>query len=276
MQGSKGRVRLAVVFAWVGITAISALSGLTGCATSPLGRRQLIVVPEAQMSALGAQAFQQMKSATPTDSEPALNSYVRCVAQPITEAAREATGVKDWEIVVFKDDTANAFALPGGKIGVHTGILKVAKTADQLAAVLGHEVGHVIAKHGAERVSQSLAAQGGLAALDAALGGQSAGREQLLSGLIQVGFLLPFSRTQESEADLIGLDLMAKAGFNPRESVGLWQNMAAEAGGKSPPEWLSTHPANQARIDNLQKHMPQAVVTFNQVKSNGRSPHCSR
>jgi len=250
------------------------LSLLAGCATSPLGRKQLIIVPDSQMSALGAQAFQQMKGQTPTVSDPAVNNYVRCIAEPITQAAQSDTGISQWEIVVFRDETPNAFALPGGKIGVHTGIMKVAKTPDELAAVIGHEVGHVIAKHGAERVSSSLAAEGGLAALDAALGGApSPARSQMLAGLLTVGFLLPHSRTQESESDLIGLKLMARAGFDPRRSVTLWQNMMA-AGGASAPEWLSTHPANQSRIEALNEHVAEAMPDYERRKAEHKLPSC--
>ncbi|OFZ00883.1 MAG: peptidase [Bdellovibrionales bacterium GWB1_52_6] len=248
---------------------------LTGCATSPLGRKQLILVPDSQMNALGVQAFQQMKAQTPTASDPLVNQYVTCVAKPITAAAQKDTGISDWEIVVFRDETANAFALPGGKIGVHTGLLKVATTADQLAAVIGHEVGHVIAKHGAERVSSGVAAQGGLAVLDQALGGApSSGRQQLLAGLVTVGFLLPHSRTQESEADLIGLKLMARAGFDPRHSIKLWENMRAASGGASPPEFFSTHPANESRIENLQNKVSEALPFYEQTKKTGSLPNC--
>src|SRR3989344_2912121 len=134
---------------------------INGCATSPAGRRQVMLVPDSQMNAMGSQSFQQMKQQTPIESDPATNRYVQCVAMAIAHEAREQTNVSDWEVVVFRDKTANAFALPGGKIGVHTGILPVAKTPGQLAAVLGHEVGHVIARHGNERVSQGLVPQGG-------------------------------------------------------------------------------------------------------------------
>jgi predicted Zn-dependent protease len=255
---------------------------LLGCATSPLGRKQLILLPDGQMDTMGAQAFQQMKTSVPTDHDPKWNDYVRCVALPITEAAKGQVSNREWEIVVFRDETANAFALPGGKIGVHTGILKVAKTDAQLAAVLGHEVGHVIARHGNERMSEGLATQGSLIAVNAFLNGDPEKRspqKDLLLGLLgvgaQFGIALPHSRTQESEADLIGLDLMARAGFNPRESVELWRNMQA-AGGKSPPQWLSTHPANETRIENLEAHMPDAVVSYNQAGAAGLHPKCTR
>jgi predicted Zn-dependent protease len=248
-----------------------------GCATSPLGRKQLILIGDGQMNQMGLQSFDQLKKETPIETNPAINAYVKCIALPIAKAA-DGAGVSEWEIVVFKDASANAFALPGGKIGVHTGILPVAKTADQLAAVLGHEVGHVIAKHGAERVSEGLLAQGATTA--AGIGFKDKAYQPLiLAGLglgAQYGILLPHSRTQESEADLIGVDLMARVGFDPRESVELWKNMGAAAGGKSPPEWLSTHPANATRISNLQGAIPAALPKYQAAKSAGRAPHCPR
>lgn len=223
-----------------------------------------------------------MKSQTPVSADPALSEYVKCVALPITRVSTDQTGVKSWEIVVFKDESANAFSLPGGKIGVHTGILKVAATDAQLAAVLGHEVGHVIARHGAERVSQGLAAQGGLALIDAFVIGKSvsAGQREFIMGALglgaQVGVLLPFSRTQESEADVIGLDLMSRAGFDPRQSVNLWENMSKAAGGAGPPEFLSTHPSSAARIENLKVNIPDAVPAYEKVRAAGHAPSCKK
>lgn len=149
------------------------------------------------------------------------------MANAITAVAVDHTGVASWEVVVFRDNSANAFALPGGKIGVHTGMLKVATSADQLAAVLGHEVGHVIARHGAERVSQAMAAQAGLLVTDLLLEtNRNRGTIMAALGLgAQFGVILPHGRKQESESDDIGQQLMAMAGFDPRESVQLWRNM---------------------------------------------------
>lgn len=254
------------------------LALLAACATSPLGRKQLMLMGDGQMNQMGLQTFEQLKHDTPIETNPAINAYVKCIAIPITQIAADGTGVANWEIVVFRDASANAFALPGGKIGVHTGILPVAKSAAQLAAVLGHEVGHVIAKHGAERVSEGLVAQGLTTA--AGIGFQDKKYQPLiLAGLgvgAQFGILLPHSRTQESEADLIGVDLMAVAGFDPRDSVELWKNMGAASGGKAPPEWLSTHPANETRISNLQGAIPAAVPKYEAAKQAGRAPNCPR
>lgn len=264
------------------IGVLAFVSVLVGCATSPLGRKQLILLPESQMDQMGAQAFQEMKAKTPSSKDPVVTAYVNCVTLPLTEMAKSEIDEPKWEIVVFKDETANAFALPGGKVGVHTGILKVAKSPSQLAAVIGHEIGHVIARHGAERVSESLAAQGGLAIIDNFILGNSQGSQShgLIMGALglgaQFGVLLPHSRTQESEADLIGLDLMSRAGFDPRESVELWKNMSAASGKGAPPEFLSTHPAHETRIENLQSHLPESIPKFQKAKAAGFAPNCAR
>ncbi|GAB3672050.1 M48 family metallopeptidase [Salinisphaera aquimarina] len=244
---------------------------LAGCATSPTGRNQLQLFSEDKIAEMGVASYQQMKEKEPIDTSTADNSYVKCVANAITGV----TG-GEWEVTVFKDDQVNAFALPGGKIGVYSGLLDVAKGDDQLAAVIGHEVGHVLAHHGNERVSQQYATQGGLSVVSAFLsgGGGGVGSQALMSALglgAQVGILLPFSRTQESEADLIGLELMARAGFDPRQSVQLWQNMAAQSNGKEPAEFMSTHPSDNTRINNLQSHMTKAMQLYEQAPNH---PNC--
>jgi len=232
---------------------------LVACSTSPLGRKQLLLAPEQQVETLGAQAFAAMKQKKPLSTRPADNRFVKCVA----EALIKQTG-GHWEIVVFDDPTTNAFALPGGKIGVHTGILSITQNQDQLATVLGHELAHVIAHHANERLSQQTAVQQGLNLITAmAQPGSASG--QLLMGVLglgaQYGILLPYSRTQESEADIYGLELMAKAGFDPRESIRFWQNMDQDTS-RQQPEFLSTHPAHDNRIRELQKHIPELMTRY--------------
>lgn len=245
-----------------------------GCATSPLGRKQLMLVPNAEMAQMGIAAFDQIKAQETVDRDAARNHYVQCIVARLAPTVAHDIPPDAWEVVVFDNPSANAFALPGAKIGVYTGILKVAQTDAQLAAVLGHEIGHVLAHHGAERVSQQTTAQLGEAAVGV-LAADSPHRD-LYMGLLgvgtQVGVLLPFSRTQESEADLIGLRLMAEAGFDPHDSVALWRNMQAQ-GDKAPPPWLSTHPANASRIDNLEAHMADAVA---RQPAKAPPPHCVR
>ena len=244
---------------------------ITACATSPTGRSQLAFMPESQMSQMGAQAFSTIKKDTPVDRDTVTNSYVQCVARAIT---REVGG--RWEVLVFRDDAANAFALPGNKIGVYTGLLGVAENQDQLATVLGHEVAHVLSQHSNERVSQKFAVEQGLGLINAIASPQS-GTGQTLMGLLGVGaeygILMPYSRVQESEADILGLDLMAKAGFDPRASVKLWVNMG-RAGSGQPPEFLSTHPSHSTRIRDLNAHMPVALNLQGKARQQGRRPAC--
>ena len=235
-----------------------------------------MLMPSGQMNAMGVQAFDNLKKKTPIEKDNKINSYVKCVANAIVEVIKTESPIKKWEVVVFKDKTANAFALPGGKIGVHTGLLKVAKNQAQLAAVIGHEVGHVLANHGNERVSQQFAVQQGMSLVQALADTQSPTGQMLMQVLglgAQYGVILPFSRTHESEADLMGLNFMAKAGFNPEESVILWKNMSS-SGGQQPPEFLSTHPAHETRIANLNKAMPEAMRLYKQAQANGKKPNC--
>ncbi len=257
---------------WAGLLALPVLAALAGCGTSPTGRNQLLVFPADQLDAMGVQAFEEMRTQLTVESDPAINDYVRCVATAITDKLDQKG--TNWEVVVFKDDNPNAFALPGGKMGVYTGMLKVAENQDQLASVLGHEVGHVLAQHGNERVSQQQLTN---VALTAAAGSGYVDplTMQALGLGAQVGILLPYSRAHESEADVIGLDLMSKAGFDPRQSVQLWKNMQ-KAGGGAPPEFLSTHPASSTRIDNLLSKMPGALQIYNDARAKGNKPNCKK
>ncbi len=247
---------------------------LVACATSPLGHQQLQLLSNDELTQMGNASYQQIKQQTKTSNDARANRYVRCVANTITRQLGSNTA---WEVTVFEDDSANAFALPGGKIGVNTGLLKVAENQDQLATVIGHEVAHVIAGHPNARISAAYATQTGLQ-LAQAISGTNTPIKSDLFGLLgvgaQVGVLLPFGRTQESEADLLGLDLMAKAGFDPRQSIALWQNMS-RAGGGRPPEFLSTHPSPTTRIADLNARIPQDLKLYEQARAAGRSPNCN-
>jgi predicted Zn-dependent protease len=246
---------------------------LASCATSPTGRSRILLVKDPEMNQAGTQAFEEMKTKVPIETAANVNTYVKCIANALLAEVQDDTGVQSWEIVVFKDPTANAFALPGGKIGVHTGILPVAKTSGQLAAVLGHEIGHVLARHGAERVSDGNLLEKGLGAVGSVTGNNKTVMGALGMGA-NMGVMLPFSRKHESEADLLGLDYMSKAGFNPNESVDLWKNMSS-MGGTKPPEIISTHPSDETRMKQLNEKMPEAVKTYNEAKSKGKNPNCS-
>lgn len=244
-------------------------AGLAACATSPLGRSQLKLYSDQDMAQMGALAFKQTTAKTPVTQNTRLTGFVNCVASAIT---RHANYQANWNVKVFQSDEINAFALPGGEIGVYSGLFKVVHNQDQLAAVLGHEVSHVIAGHANERASDQALTQTALQAAGAG-GGLGAGTMALLGIGAQVGILLPFSRTQESEADLLGLDLMARAGFDPHQAVTLWQNMQS-AGGNKPAELLSDHPSDARRIDQIQARVPQDVPVYRQAAAAGQRPNC--
>jgi metalloendopeptidase OMA1, mitochondrial len=255
----------------------SPLSTLNGCETNPYtGRSQLLMTSVSEEMQLGAHAYQQVKndpkvrqSQDPREIEP-----VKRVTARIIEAAKRSKYAEmakqfQWEVTVIKDDkTMNAFALPGGKIAVYTGIFPVAKTEAGLAAVLGHEVTHALARHGAERMSQGELTSAALQVIGAAAGASgmnptlSQGAMAALGAGAQVGVLLPFSRAHESEADYIGILLAADAGYDPRESVHLWERMEQLSGGGGPSEFLSTHPGHETRIAQLKKWMPEAMGIY--------------
>jgi predicted Zn-dependent protease len=258
------------------VVAILAIAWLAGCQTSALGRRQFKMMSEAEMSQMGVAAFTDISKQTPPSKDALANAKVTCVANAITRNLTGVNAPSSWEVRVFADDTPNAFALPGGKIGVNTGLLKVARTQGQLAAVIGHEVTHVTQGHANERVSSEFATQTALQTISVLADASNPMHGQLIGLLgagVQVGVLLPYGRAQEREADLIGLDLMAKAGFDPRESISLWQNMA-KAGGGQPPEFLSTHPSHGTRMHDLEERMPIAMPVYEDAKAKGLAPRC--
>lgn len=240
--------------------ALSLLLVAAGCAEQTgLG---LSLVSEQETQQLGQEAWQDIRAQTPAATSQAQQQRAQRVAERILAASGESPSA--WEIVVFQGQEANAFALPARKIGVFEGMMKLADTDAQLAAVLSHEVAHVERKHSAERLSTAMATQAGGALAGAALGAAGVGSPQMVETVLgvgaQYGLLLPYSRNQELEADRVGLRMMARAGFDPREAVTLWQKM--EQGGAQPPAFLSTHPAAGKRIEQLQAAMPQALAEY--------------
>lgn len=252
------------------------LMSFAGCTTNPYtGRWQFVPFPSSYMTGLGAQSYAEVLnspnvkiSKDPQEVEP-----VRQVAERIIEVAKQSKYAEKaktfaWEVAVIKDDrTRNAFALPGGKIAVYTGIFPVANNTAGLAAILGHEVVHALAEHGTERMGQGLLAKIGLVGASIALQSQGLSPMASQAGMTalglgtQVGILLPFSRKHESEADYIGLLLSAQAGYPPEEAVHVWERMEA-GGGEQPPEFLSTHPGHGTRIKDLNKVMPEARALY--------------
>jgi len=221
------------------LTLIMIIS-VSACTTSPTGRNQVLLYSDAQLSQSGVQAFSNMKQETPVSRQGSANRFVQCIADNIIRQLDKHNAPEEWEVVVFDSDQVNAFALPGRKIGVYTGLLQVATNQHQVAAIIGHEVGHVLAQHGNERMSQSTLIGISQEVVGQALAlGNVRQTPAIMSALglgVQVGLTLPFSRSHESEADVIGLDLMAKAGFDPRQSIKLWENMNAASGGNRPAE----------------------------------------
>jgi metalloendopeptidase OMA1, mitochondrial len=236
------------------------LAIVAGCAKTPFtNRSQLILVSPDEEMKLGAQAFKQVLAKERVVKDGTVTRSVLEVGQRLARAANRPEF--KWEFAVLEDrKQANAFALPGGKVAVYTGILPVAQTTNGLAVVLGHEIAHVLARHGAERMSQGLVTQAGGSLLGAFFGGGATANAVMAAyGLgAQLGVLLPYSRTQESEADHIGLLLMARAGYDPREALAFWKRMEKASGG-SQPEFLSTHPSHGTREEQIQAWLPEAL-----------------
>lgn len=240
---------------------------MSGCAThqSPTGRSQMLMHSEADMAQLGQASFAQLKQQEKVSNNQAGIAYVNCIADRITSVLP----AQQWEVVLFDSPLVNAFALPGGYIGVYTGMLNVAENEDQLAAVMGHEVAHVLARHSNEKVSRSQMTDTGLQLLNVGLsaaGVESAGTLTQLAALgTNVLITLPYGREQETEADVMGVELMARAGFDPAASVDLWRNMAKASEG-APPEMLSTHPSHGTRIAELTEQMATAEPLYQAAK----------
>jgi predicted Zn-dependent protease len=248
---------------------------LSGCATVPeTGRRQVMLLSPNQEAAMGLSAFAEIKDEEEISDDEIANARVQRVGRRIAESVGRELPNADWEFVVFESDELNAFALPGGKVGVYTGILKIAETDAELAAVMGHEIAHVSSRHGAERTSQQLLVLGG--ALLAEVGMEAKDVSQENRELVRaayglgttVGVMLPYSRLHESEADAIGLRFAAGAGYDPRAAISFWRKMAAANKGEdSVPEFLSTHPSDDTRIKNLELLMPKYLPLYEQSRA---------
>ncbi|GAD91103.1 peptidase M48 family protein [Vibrio halioticoli NBRC 102217] len=255
------------------VLSIASTLMISACSSSPTGRNQVVLFSDTQMSSLGQQSFSETKNELPISKDTKINAYVQCVTNAILDYVPIQGSFSQWEVVVFDSPQVNAFALPGGKIGVYTGLLDVAVNQDQLATVIGHEIAHVLADHSNERMSHAHIANTGLQISNIALASQDYRNEIMaLMGVgVQYGVLLPYGRTQESEADVVGLELMAKAGFDPYQSVELWKNMAKASGGSHTPELLSTHPSHDTRINEL-TDKARRLPAFSGTKPNCAKP----
>ncbi|MCZ7646643.1 MAG: M48 family metallopeptidase [Planctomycetota bacterium] len=235
-------------------------------------RTQLVLTSESYENSLGLQSYQEVLKTEKRSRDPDLNALVERVGTRIAAVAPDRGFT--YEFVVLESPTANAFCLPGGKVAFYTGILKYMENEAQLAAVMGHEIAHAIARHGGERMSQQIVVQGVATGIDVAL--KAKGVEPTRANIAmaafgagaQIGVLLPFSRTHESEADELGLMYMAKAGYDPQEAVKFWQSFG-QSGGGAPPEFLSTHPSGDTRVKALQKLQGKALPLYEQSPKHG-------
>jgi metalloendopeptidase OMA1, mitochondrial len=257
---------------------LSLLAFLAGCYTNPVtGRQSLVLISQGQELALGQQSFTEVKRAEKVSADPAMNARVQRIGKRIAGAVGDQLPNAQWEFVVFESKDLNAFALPGGKVGVYTGLLQLAESDSELATVMGHEIGHVIARHGAERMSEGMVIAGvgavGAAVIDNKYDAQTRNLFLLAyGGGVTLGRVLPHSRANESEADRMGAVFAARAGYDPRAAITFWQKMAKQKetdknGAVKMPAMLSTHPADAKRIADLQALMPEVVPIYEASKS---------
>lgn len=238
---------------------------VVGCSPQQSGGALASFVSPQEERELGEQAFAKIKKEERISTDRALQQRLRTVGQRIVQASDSSIPASQWEFVVFADKQLNAFALPGGHVGFYEGIFRLMENDAQVAAVLGHEVGHVVARHSAQRIGASQASQLGMSALQIALGAGDVAFANELAALlgagVQYGVILPYSRAQELEADRLGLRYMARAGYDPAEALQFWQRMAS-AGGAKPPAFLSTHPSDAQRIAQLREALPEAQALY--------------
>lgn len=256
-------------------TLLWVLAALIGCSTNPYtGRSQLILIDANTELALGAQGYQQILAEYKVANDPALVDPIVRIGQDIARVSDQPD--YDWEFSVLDEpEIINAVCTPGGKVAVFSGIFPVAKNEAGMAVIIGHEIAHALARHGAERISQGMLAQVGGMTLGVALSGTASATYQMAMAAygmgVQYGIMLPFSRSHESEADRVGLMLAARAGYDPREAVHVWERFAEIAPNRTP-EFLSTHPSHETRIEDLQKWMPEAIALYEQSSKKPNRP----
>ena len=264
----------------ISLLAAAAIVALGACSTSPTGRPQVLVGSKSDLDAQGRWAMREFKKTAPLTSHGPTIEYVTCVTNYILEQIPEDEyNARNWELVIADVPDTNAFVWSGGNIVVLTGILGAARNQHQLAAVLGHEIAHEISNHPLERQTNANVAQYGVAVVGAVATGSNPsynayrGTYEALGYAAQLGFMLPFSRSHETEADIVGLRYMAAAGFDPREAVPFWKNML-NANPDAPPEILATHPSGETRIKNLIAELETALPIYNEARARGADPQC--
>lgn len=248
---------------------------IISCSKVPVtGRNQLSIIPASQLMSMSFQQYDDFLKENSISQDAKQTALIKKVGVKIQNAVEEYFAMQNmsdhldgysWEYNLVESDQVNAWCMPGGKVVFYTGILPICRDEAGIATVMGHEIAHAIAEHGGERMSQGLIVQLGGMGLQAALENEPALTQQLAMTAFgigtQVGVMLPFSRLHESEADHLGLIFMAMAGYNPNTAVSFWQRMAAQ-GGETPPEFLSTHPSNETRINDLKKLVPEAMQYY--------------
>jgi predicted Zn-dependent protease len=260
------------------LVTVAGLAVATGCASTSGQATEPSWASNADMEVQAAQQFAEMKASMPLITDRETIDYIACVANAVVRVLDPPYSDLEWEMAIFEVDAVNAFAMPGGKIGIMEGILVAADGQHQLAAVIGHEIAHVTAQHSNERAARGKISGVGIQVAAVLLGGGNSGATytayEALNQGAAFGIMLPFSRNQESEADVIGLKYMATAGFDPREAVPLWQNMEAAAGGSKPAEFMSTHPSSDKRIDSLISEWGETLPMYNDALQSGNQPNC--
>ena len=249
-------------FRWItGIAALAFAAVTAACAPQQSGIGLQLVSPQ-QVQQMGAKSWQSLREKQPATDNQAFQDRARRISDRVLSASGH--NPQQWEVVVFKGDEANAFALPGGKIGVYEGMMKLADKDAELAAVIGHEIAHVDREHATQRVNSEMTTRLGIDIASAVLGASDVAQPETVAALLgagaQYGLLLPYSRNQELEADRNGLNYMARAGYDPRASVDLWQKMSQR--GDGPPVFLSTHPGHSQRIQQFENLMPEALEIY--------------
>ncbi len=263
---------------------VAAVMMFRGCQEGPFGRKQIVALTPQEETALGAQAFQQILRESDVIQQGPIVDVVQHIGRRIAKAAQSPRVLAlmrmepqqfDWQFRVIRNPQANAFCLPGGKVVVYTGILPVCQNEAALACVMGHEIGHALAHHGAERMAHEKLAQIGQLAVAQSFGNMDPYQQRQIYAVLgagsRYGVLLPFSRKHESEADHIGILLMAEAGYDPRESIRFWQRMEKQSGGKVP-EFSSTHPSHETRAHDLQGWLSEAMLLYQEADQQPSRP----
>ena len=256
---------------WLGpATAGIGLCSCWGCRSTPIThRRQLLLIPESQEQEMGVTAYQDVK----TKNKLSTNAKYKEIIERVGQRLAAASGRTDyqWEFVVIADQTQNAFCLPGGKVAFYEGIMPVCENEAGVAVVMSHEISHALARHGGERMSQQMEVQGVGKIIQVVSQKAAPDKEQVFMSVYNVGsqygFVLPYSRKHESEADEMGIHLMAQAGYDPNEAPKFWERFAASHKGKTPTEFLSTHPSDDRRAAALRQILPDAVKEYEAAPS---------